>query len=330
MSFIDDINKMLKGVRQSKMSIWIGMGLTILVTVLLTLTIQLWLSQVVCLLPILVALLAYYLPTYFGLKDRKKLALFGLVLFLVIGLSLGAALYKSVEGYEVVELSSDDDLLVQGTVSPSQGVPGDIFDFSVVLVSGNATADVRLLLYNNWGDPDDALNISMAFSHNVTLDNSSIGALYTTNTSSLEEGIYYFQYGALDGGVWTETEQGFGPVNAELGKVLSNSLMSGVLYSFYSMAVLFYILILLTWWMDRSKKKIFEMEQKRAQTKDKKVKDAKDEKFVCSDCGAEVPAEANKCPSCGASFEEEELKCPQCSAKLLKSDTKCWNCGKKL
>jgi DNA-directed RNA polymerase subunit RPC12/RpoP len=327
MSFIDDINKMLKGVRQSKMSIWIGMGLTILVTVLLTLTIQLWLSQVVCLLPILVALLAYYLPTYFGLKDRKKLALFGLVLFLVIGLSLGAAQYKSVEGYEVVELSSDDDLLVQGTVSPSQGVPGDIFDFSVVLVSGNATADVRLLLYNNWGDPDDALNISMAFSHNVTLDDSSIGALYTTNTSSLEEGIYYFQYGALDGGVWTETEQGFGPVNAELGKVLSYYLMFGVLNSFFNIAVLFYILILLTWWMDRSKKKMAEMEQQRAKVKEKK---GAEEKFVCSDCGAEVPRDADKCPACGAKFDDEELKCPQCSAKLLRTDTKCWNCGKKL
>ncbi len=78
-------------------------------------------------------------------------------------------------------------------------------------------------------------------------------------------------------------------MNADLNKVLSNSLMSGTVYSFYSMAVLFYILILLTWWMDRSKKKIFEMEQKKAQTKDRKVKDGKEEKFVCSDCGARYP-----------------------------------------
>jgi hypothetical protein len=33
MSFIGDINEMLKGVRQSKMSIWVGMGLALLVTV---------------------------------------------------------------------------------------------------------------------------------------------------------------------------------------------------------------------------------------------------------------------------------------------------------
>jgi len=324
MSIIGDINEMMKGVRQSKMSIWVGMALALLVTVSLTLTVQLWLAQVVCLLPILVALLAYYIPTYFGLKDRKRLAAFGLVLFLVIGLSLGGALYSTVANYEVQDLSSENNLLVEGTVSPSQVEPGDLLQFSVVLTSGDTDADVSLLLYNNWGEPEDNPNYTMAFSHN-----SSLGAVYTFNTSSLEEGVYYFQYGVNDT-AWTDTPQTFGPVNADLNKVLSNSLMSGTVYSFYSMAVLFYILILLTWWMDRSKKKIFEMEQKRAQNKDKKVKDAKDEKFVCSDCGAEVPGEADKCPSCGASFEDDELKCPQCSAKLLKSDSKCWNSGKKL
>ncbi|MHC1708848.1 MAG: hypothetical protein AB9819_00335 [Methanomassiliicoccales archaeon] len=324
MSIIGDINEMMKGVRQSKMSIWVGMALALLVTVSLTLSVQLWLAQVVCLLPILVALLAYYIPTYFGLKERKRLAVFGLVLFLVVGLSLGTALYSTVANYEVQDISSENNLLVGGTVSPSQVEPGDLLQFSVVLTSGDTDANVSLLLYNNWGEPADNPNLTMAFSHN-----SSLGAVYTYNTSSLEEGVYYFQYG-VHGTTWVDTPQTFGPVNADLNKVLSNSLMSGTVYSFYSMAVLFYILILLTWWMDRSKKKIFEMEQKRAQTKDKKVKDAKDEKFVCSDCGAEVPGEADKCPSCGSSFEDDELKCPQCSAKLLKSDSKCWNCGKKL
>jgi DNA-directed RNA polymerase subunit RPC12/RpoP len=281
---------------------------------------------VVCLLPILVALLAYYIPTYFGLKDRKRLAVFGLVLFLVIGLSLGSALYSTVTNYEVQDVSSDDNLLVGGTVSPARVEPGDLLQFSVVLTSGDMNASVCLLLYNNWGEPEDNPNMTEP----TAVYKSSIGAVYTFNTSTLAEGIYYFQFGVLNGTAWTETTQSFGPVNADLDKVLSNSLMSGTVYSFYSMAVLFYILILLTWWMDRSKKKIFDMEQKRDQIKDKKVKDAKDEKFVCSDCGAEVPAEADKCPSCGAKFDDDELKCPQCSAKLLKSDTKCWNCGKKL
>lgn len=324
MSIIGDVNEMLKGVRQSKMSIWVGMALAILVTVSITLAVQLWLAQVVCLLPIIVALLAYYIPTYFGLKERKRLAVFGLVLFLIVGLSLGGALYASIEGYEVQEVSSSDDLLVRGTVQPSHGKPGDWFNFSVVLTSGNDSSNVYLLLYNNWGDPADNPNMSMEYSHMA----GTLGAVYSLNISDLKEGIYYFRFATLNGTAWTQTSQSFGPVNAEMGKVLSNSLISGTIYSFYSMGVLFYILMLLTWWMDRSKKRIFEMEQKRAQSKGKR---GKDEKFVCSDCGAEVPGDAEKCPSCGANFDEgEELKCPQCSAKLLKSDTKCWNCGKKL
>jgi len=325
MSIIGDINEMMKGVRQSKMSIWVGMALALLVTVSLTLTVQLWLAQVVCLLPILVALLAYYIPTYFGLKDRKRLAVFGLVLFLVIGLSLGGALYSQTANYEVQDVSSENNLLIEGTISPSHAEPGDLINFSVTLTSGETDANVSLLLYKVYGGPDNNPNYTMEFTHN-----SSHGAVYSYNTSGLDEDVYYFQYGTLNETAWTETSQSFGPVNADMNLVLGQSLMSGTVYSFYSMAVLFYILILLTWWMDRSKKKIFEMEQKRAQNKDKKVKDAKDEKFVCSDCGAEVPGEADKCPSCGASFEDDELKCPQCSAKLLKSDSKCWNCGKKL
>ena len=30
------------------------------------------------------------------------------------------------------------------------------------------------------------------------------------------------------------------------------------------------------------------------------------EYFECSECGAKVPADANKCPKCGAEFDEDE------------------------
>ena len=324
MPLLDDINERMKGVRQSKNAVPIGVVLTVLVCVLLTLVTHLWVSQILCLLPMLVAILAYYIPTYFGLKDRKKLAIFGLVLFLIVGLALGATLYKTVEDYEPQEVSSEDNLLVGGVVSPSHGELGDSFQFKVMLTSGSNSSEVRLLLFNNWGQPEDNPNVTMAY--NEALSTTSM-ATYTVTLSTLEEGIYYYQFQTLNGTTWVETPQTFGPVNADLGEGLSNSLLSGTIYSFYSMAVLFYILILLTWWMERSKKKIFEMEQQRAKVKEKKVKD---EKFVCSDCGAEVPGDADKCPSCGASFDDEDIKCPQCSAKLLKTDTKCWNCGKKL
>lgn len=323
MSALDQFNEKMKGIRQSKMAVPIGLVLAILVTVFLTVISYLWISQILCLLPMLVALLAYGIPTYFGLKDRRKLSVFGLGLFLIVGISLGAALYTTIDNYEGEAISSDDNTLILGTVSPEHGVPGDTYDFSVTLTSGSNNSSVRLILVNNWGGVDENRNLSMSYQSTTT-----VGAVYHIQLNDLEEGIYYFQYMWDDGTTDHMTAQSFGPINAEMGTVLSNSLLSGIMVAFLNMAVLFYILVLLTWWMDRSKKKIFEMEQKRGKLKEKK---AVDEKFVCSDCGADVPMEADKCPSCGAKFDDgAELKCPQCAAKILKTDTKCWNCGKQL
>ncbi|MBN1109212.1 MAG: hypothetical protein JXA45_00475, partial [Methanomassiliicoccales archaeon] len=79
----------MKGLRQSRNAVLLGLVLTILVTVTLTVITYLWVSQILCFLPMLVALLAYGIPTYFGFKDRKNLGIFGIGLFMVIGLSLG-------------------------------------------------------------------------------------------------------------------------------------------------------------------------------------------------------------------------------------------------
>jgi len=324
MSALDAFNDKMKGVRQSKTGLIVGILLTVLVTVLLSVVSYLWLSQILCFLPMIVALLAYGIPTYFGLKDRKKLAIFGLVLFLLIGLSIGGALYASVANFEGDPVSSDDNTLVQGMVTPVHGLPGDTYNFTVTLTTGSNSSVVRLILENNWGDSSGNRNLNMTRAS----ANNSLGAAYYLELDDLDEGIYYYQYVFENGTNDVSTALTFGPVNADMNKVLSNSLLSGVLVAFVNMAMLFYILILMTWWMDRSRKKVFEMEQKRTKGKEKK---AVDEKFVCSDCGADVPVDANKCPACGASFDEEkELLCPQCSAKLLKTDEKCWNCGKKL
>ncbi|MCG7840286.1 MAG: hypothetical protein MIO87_00080 [Methanomassiliicoccales archaeon] len=323
MSVLDKFNERMKGVRQSKMAIPLGLILTLIVTVSLTLISYLWVSQILCFLPMLVAFLAYGIPTYFGLKDRKKLAMFGLGLFLVIGLSLGAALYATIDNFEPTPLSSDDNSLIAGMATPLKGVPGDAFDFTVTLASTSGNPDVRVVLINNWGDGTGDRNLSMS----TTSDANDTLWVYNLTLNDMEEGVYYYNFILENDTASVTTAQSFGPVNADMGKVFSNSTISGVMVSFLNIAVLFYILVLLTWWMDRSKKKLFEMEQKRGKPKEKK---AVDEKFVCSDCGADVPADSDKCPGCGAKFDDDEIKCPQCSSKLLKTDTKCWNCGRKL
>jgi ribosomal protein L40E len=95
--------------------------------------------------------------------------------------------------------------------------------------------------------------------------------------------------------------------------------------------LLFYLLLVLTWWMDRSKAKMAEFD--RARKQEKKGDDGQKvvDKFVCSECGADVPSEANQCPRCGEKFESAvERECAFCKAKVLDTDVKCWNCGKEL
>ncbi len=76
------------------------------------------------------------------------------------------------------------------------------------------------------------------------------------------------------------------------------------------------------------------------------MKPQKKDFFQCSECGAEVPADAVVCPKCGAKFDEptenevvhpdgqvdvseETVVCPKCSAAVPKNADFCPKCGYK-
>jgi ribosomal protein L40E len=105
-----------------------------------------------------------------------------------------------------------------------------------------------------------------------------------------------------------------------------------MMIAFFNIGLLFYMLLILVWWMDRSRKKM-EGEVKKREA----AKAVATEKMVCSECGSDVPADAEKCPQCGERFDDaqknataEEKKCPKCNAVIFDTDKKCWNCGTEL
>lgn len=49
----------------------------------------------------------------------------------------------------------------------------------------------------------------------------------------------------------------------------------------------------------------------------------------CSECGAEIDADATVCPECGEEFEGEEFQCPKCQKLVPEEVDKCPHCGNK-
>ena len=168
--------------------------------------------------------------------------------------------------------------------------------------------------------------------------------LYQLSVSNLSAGIYEFAYWTTATGKQIYSSASWGPIYADSGAVLSTSLYGGFLqvFLFTFIGPLFFVFLAMMWWMDRSRIKM-EEKQKNMPKPAPKTKPGEKEKFICSECGADVPAEAGECPQCGEKFDEEqkkdaldakkvdgELKCPKCNNVVFTTDTKCWNCGQEL
>jgi len=90
MSFKESFNNF----RKQKYAVPIGLALTVLLTLALTLY-----AISLCFVPMLIALVAYGIPYYLGLKSRKKLAVFGTVLILFLGIVFGLNIFYYIQGF---------------------------------------------------------------------------------------------------------------------------------------------------------------------------------------------------------------------------------------
>ena len=82
------------GMRGTKYGIIFGCVLALL----LSMAVVLFVGITFCLTPILGAIVLYFVPTYFGLKSKPKLAVVGLVFLLVLGLSVGLTAASAQDG----------------------------------------------------------------------------------------------------------------------------------------------------------------------------------------------------------------------------------------
>ncbi len=332
MPFPEDLKKRFDEFRKKKYAIWIGLALTTVICIVLLTT----LLAYFCFMALAVALLAYGIPYYFGLKSKKKLAIFGLVLFLILGVALGTSSYLRWDGYQGNMVSSEDNVLVNGTVTPYRGTSLTTYQFSVTVVGGTNSSQVRV----NISDLMSTLpsqNLSMTPQSPV-----SGGYRFVANTT-VWEGFFAYRF-LMNNGTWTATSYEYGPLSMETGRFFTQLLSSGIMGVFLNIAILFFLFLVLSWWMEAFRARKDRVQKEAAGKKAKKGEAAEQvkggpakpgkgktvEKLVCSECGAEVPTDAKKCPQCGEPFEEEggESICTECGAKVKETDAKCWNCGK--
>jgi RNA polymerase subunit RPABC4/transcription elongation factor Spt4 len=325
----------LDNFRKSKTAPWFGIILASLVSLVLLLYGG---TVLVCFLPIVIALLAYFVPVYFGVKNRKFLAVYGLVLFVVLGLVLAVVVDSTITGPQPTPLSSNDNpaSLTDGSFS---FVAGDTYHYTVHLHSGsnfNATPFI-------WVETFDYQSGAAGVRQNLSLVGSVAGgSVYATNVTFSTKSIYYYDFAAqTTSGSVIRTGAAFGPVQLSNDQVLSYMLENSIITVFLNIALLFYLLLILTWWMDSSKKKYAaQIDKAKGMQKDMaKPSGSKVEKLVCSECGTEVPPDAKVCPQCGEKFDDEdkkpeklapgELICSECGKTVKETDESCWNCGKK-
>ncbi len=297
-------------------------------------------SVLFCLLPAVIAFIIYGLPRYFGLVDRKKTLIWGTVLILALGIASGLTYYSILIEEEPVTLTTPDNVLTGGSVTPFRGTDSTNFTLSVIyngaLNSGNSTPYIYVTVYNYY-------RASQGTVYNLTNDTSYTGAgdryiLQRTFETSIYD--FGFTYEKPDG-TFASTGLSWGPFTMTNDEILVNELRAVPLTMFLNVGLLFYLLVVLTWWMERSKKR-FETHARPAGKPGPKTT----EKFVCSECGSEVPASSTQCPQCGEKFEEDaqstaaasaqsapskssEFICSDCGKIVKETDTQCWNCGKK-
>ncbi|MDD1746641.1 MAG: zinc ribbon domain-containing protein [Methanomassiliicoccales archaeon] len=305
--------------RKSKMGLVFGMVLT----ALLSFVLLLYGGFLFCLPTILVAVIMYFIPRYFGLVGKKKLVVFGLVLMLFLGLASGYTVYLVVKDIQPSPVSSGD-ILTQGLVTPFRGGEAQSFNFTVDVKGASASSQVWVNLYDYFNTNDlRRINLTHSFSNGD-------GTLTFYQETQLPRSIYRHNF-HFNQSATTEvvTNTGWGPFMITDTELLTQELYYNTLYVFLNVGLWFAFVIMATWWMDSSKKKM-----EAAQKLKKEAEVAKtQEKFVCSECGADVPVDAKECPQCGEKFEDEgggPEKCPACGKEVAPGATSCWNCGKEL
>lgn len=273
-----------------------------------------------------------------GVKRVKKLLLIGLVAVMFFAMILTVVIVTTVQHVDPVEAKSIDGKLT-GTLDPlyvDKGVPFT-FRLTADLTDSNATvnsANIRLIGIGVADSSDDNLTMNPDpgphFSYDVTVnDVTTHHTMFNfsyTGTTSKPINQYIFKVDV--NGTWTtagdlaEDNSLFyiqGPIYKDSFAVAGPAVMTAIQIDIFYVFMPYAIILGMIWWTRRARrmreKQVEKWQAEQAELDKAKPKPVSkvpsmdaamgktDEGFVCSECGADVPADATVCPKCGEKFE---------------------------
>jgi hypothetical protein len=276
-----------------------------------------------CLFQLVVGMMTFGIPYYFGVRSVKTLLKAGLVIIILTGIIFGTIytyfLYNQIYVFEEQPLRNHD--LEGGLVTPYLGDKSDSFNYSVRYTGSENPLNITV--YVNIIDFDGEYDRRIPLIYNN-------GTYY--NVSFVEENIYYYNFSAFlnSSETWIRTGDGFGPITLPFSRAVGVQMFIGVGYLLLNGGLFFFIILALYYWKRNSAqqqmkmRKEIEMEakmkEKALEEKDEEfdeeeeeeedeeegeVKAVVAEEFECTECGASVPEDAEKCPSCGEAFDDD-------------------------
>lgn len=255
----------------------------------------------------------------------------GTVTIMVAILLAAVAFVPSVTTEIDIEVRSLDGKLVDGSVTPFRGDRSTLFNYTITVVNDNVSAEIyaHINIGELKGISLNDRNESM-LNYTWNEDNTRVTYYVLTHANGT---INIYSFSVSVNGIWYEAGSiNNGNLFAAQGPVDSSTLSIYsylTIYMFFTIMQLafpvFLILLLFLRFMYKSqeaKRNVLESYRKKkmeaeaeggpdAGRPDRSRRlsafgDGSDEMFVCSECGADVPATAKFCPNCGESFEEDD------------------------
>jgi ribosomal protein L40E len=216
---------------------------------------------------------------------------------------------------------------VNGTVDPLFGSSSTAFNFTLTInLPDNGTSTINKVCVVT-----ESISWPSTERHNYTMqqaysaDNKTALYYYRTTVGTP---VNDFLFRADVDGKWANATDHKGDLEyllngpiykdtAAVAVVMAPIGLIQILVSFYP---IYALLLLMIWWTRRARKMRVEAYEKAISEKEQETKDIpkedrkvpslaeamgleKGEDFVCSECGADVPADAKVCPKCGEKFD---------------------------